>query len=125
MQPVLLTFSLDEAKAAKIRMLCMMLKIRFRPVNEEEAALPIGLLAGVKAPLQPQGPADPVQDEMLVMAHFDENLFNRFLDGLRAALPPIPLKAVLTPTNASWTGAELVEELKREREAIRQKLQKK
>jgi len=123
MQPVLLAYNLTGEKANKVRFICMMLKVRFRPVNAEEAPLAVGALAGVKELPEPEGAAEPVTDEMLVMAHFGDQLFDRFLNSLRAGgIPPIPLKAILTPTNARWTSAALYEELKREREAVRQQL---
>ena len=126
MGPVLLAYNLTDEKLNKIRFICMMLKIRFHPVAAEEANQSVGALAGVKDLPAPEGEQAPVTDEMLVMAHFDEQLFNRFLDSLRAGrIPPIPLKAILTPTNARWTSAALCAELKREREAVRQQLQNK
>jgi len=126
MQPVLLAYNITGEKLNKIRFICMMLKVRLRPVTAEDAHLSVGALAGVKDGPAPEGSTEPVSDEMLVMAHFNEQTFERFLNSLRAGgIPPIPLKAILTPTNAGWTGAALCEELKREREAVRQQLQKK
>ena len=49
---------------------------------------------------------------MLVFVDFSNGLLDRFLTALRRAkVPPIPLKAVLTPTNARWTSGKLREEL--------------
>ena len=126
MQPVLLSYNLTGEKANKVRFICMMLKVRFKEVAADAAELAVGDLAGVKDLGAPEGAQEPVTDEMLVMCHFNEQLFDRFLNSLRAGgIPPIPLKAVLTPTNAKWTSFALCEELKREREEVRKQLQKK
>ncbi len=39
----------------------------------------------------------------------------------RAKLPPIPLKAVLTPTNRDWTSQQLWQELRREHQAMQER----
>ena len=58
-------------------------------------------------------------DEMLVMAYFPQGMMNVFLQGLRrAGVAPVALKAVLTPTNAAWSSAQLHEELSREHAAM-------
>lgn len=55
------------------------------------------------------------------------NLSDSQLDGALAALRglPVPLKAVMTPTNRSWSLLTLYRELCREREAIRQRQERK
>jgi predicted transcriptional regulator len=56
---------------------------------------------------------------MLVFCGMGQALLNQVLEIIRISkLPPIPLKAVLTDTNRSWTTAQLYEELLKERETI-------
>ena len=46
-------------------------------------------------------------------------MLNAFLHGFRAdKIPPVSLKAILTPTNAGWNALQLHDELVKEREAI-------
>ena len=55
------------------------------------------------------------------MALFPAGMAQQFLLALkRAKLPPVALKAVLTPTNSRWNPSQLYQELCREREALRQ-----
>lgn len=122
MQPMLLCYHLEGEKLSKIRFVCMMLKIRFRAVAPQEEDWPVGRLAGMEIKeAAPLAEAAPWRDEMLVLCGFDDGLLNRFLNSLRGGkIPPVSLKAVLTPTNAAWSGGALCRELKREREAIQQ-----
>lgn len=54
-------------------------------------------------------------DEMLVMSGFSQDMLQDFLSFFREKqLRRVALKAMLTPTNASWSGAELVRHLKQE-----------
>ena len=55
-----------------------------------------------------------------MLAGLEERELHGFLDDLRSSGVEIPLKAVVTGPNQSWTFARLMEELGREREAIRQ-----
>ena len=57
-------------------------------------------------------------DQMLVMAHFPQSVFSRFLQELRAARLVFPLKCVLTESNRGWNSLELHEQLCEERDAI-------
>lgn len=57
----------------------------------------------------------PLREEMLVM-DLPGVLLDFFLQGMRQAGVDVPLKAVLTPTNVSWTAAALQQELQRERQ---------
>ena len=55
------------------------------------------------------------REEMLVMAGFTQAQLNAFLAFFQENnVKRVSLKAMLTPTNAFWSGAELVEHLKQE-----------
>ena len=56
--------------------------------------------------------------EMLVMCGLNRAQFNRLLDDMRRMRAAVPLKAVLTDTNAQWTADRLFAELSAERDAI-------
>ena len=57
--------------------------------------------------------------EILVFVAFSEEKLDLFLRAYRqAGIAPIPLKAVLTPHNCSWSVYELTQELMREHIAM-------
>jgi len=114
MQPVLLGIGLEKGKEMRLSMIAMSLGIRFRPVLESEYGLPLGELAGDPVPAGKQQNL-PVDGEMIVMAHMTEQQTDALLHAIRTGgMPPIPLKAVLTPTNRSWSCGRLYQELKKE-----------
>ena len=118
--PLLLMYNLDNDKGTRRRLLCMKLHIRFRSVTPSEYGQPVGALAGF-CPSEPDAPAPAFDDEMLVMVNFDGGLLNRFLQQIRAAhIPPVALKAMLTPTNLTWSSARLHDEIRSEHEAMQQ-----
>ena len=61
-------------------------------------------------------PGGAVEEEMLVMFAFRENMLGDFLQFFRDhGLPSVGLKAMATPTNLQWTSLRLYEELRKER----------
>lgn len=116
--PLVLLYNLDSPKGAKIRRMCLPLGLRARLVQPEEYGLPLGELAGGAVPETPWT-GEQFADEMLLLVNCTGPLLDRFLQGFRRnKIPPVALKAVLTPTNRSWDSAALHSELLREREAI-------
>ena len=84
-----------------------------------------GTAAGFIAPASgqntPNGPAPTAplpQGPALVLCGLPEAEREALLAGLRAAGAAIPLKAIVTPTNQSWTFAALLAELAREHAAL-------
>ena len=60
------------------------------------------------------------QEEMMVMNHFSEKQMDNFLAFFRENnLPPVRLKAVLTPVTQHWDSLKLYEELSKEHAAMR------
>lgn len=116
--PLVLLYNLDSPKGAKIRRMCLPLGLRARLVQPEEYGLPLGDLADGAVPETPWT-GEQFADEMLLLVNCTGPLLDRFLQGFRRnKIPPVALKAVLTPTNRSWDSAALHSELLREREAI-------
>lgn len=57
----------------------------------------------------------PLERQVMVMYGLSSQRLNLFLQNLKkAGVPRIPLKAIVTPHNVSWTFRELYEELERE-----------
>ena len=119
-QPLLLVYHLPAQKLTRLRVIAIRLNIRIHPVEPEAYLQPIGALCGVSEPFDALYDGADFPDEMLVMAHFPQSLVSGFLQAYRAAkLPPVPLKAVLTETNAGWNSLELHEQLLAEHEAMK------
>lgn len=120
MRPTILTFNLTDARLSKLRFLCMKLGLMVKPVPAEDCCQPISALCGLSAPAD-AAPAEAFSEEMLVFCHMDNAAVNRFLQTAKQMrFAPVALKAILTPTNAAWTPAQLCAELKDERAAVMQ-----
>lgn len=118
-QPVLLCYNLSGEKMQKIRLAAMRLKIRVRPVEEDEYAQTVAALCGLEEKTDAAYVGTGFEDEMLVMANFPAGMMNAFL-GLfrRMGIAPVALKAMLTPTNAAWNSEKLHAEIAGEHQAM-------
>ena len=111
MRPTILTFNLSETRLSKLRFLCMKLGLAVKPIPAEDCCQPIGALCGLSAPVE-AAPAEYFAEEMLIFCHMDNAQVNRFLQTAKQMrFAPVALKAILTPTNAEWTPAQLCQEL--------------
>lgn len=119
MIPVLYLYNLDNPKGAKIRRMCLPLRVRTQMVPPQAHTLTLEELTGGAEP--PADGAPGFSDELLLMVGFTSALMDALFQGFRRAkIPPVALKAVLTPTNRSWTSVQLCQELRREHEAVQQ-----
>lgn len=118
-QPVLICYNLSGEKMQKIRLAAMRLKIRVRPVEEDEYAQTVAALCGLEEKTDAAYVGAGFEDEMLVMANFPAGMMNAFL-GLfrRMGIAPVALKAMLTPTNAAWDSEKLHAEIAGEHQAM-------
>ncbi len=110
----------ERARKVKSALLCM--KVRAKVVPPEAFRQPVGALAGLLQPAE-SVPAEPggFDEEMLVLCRFSNKRIDELLTRLRkAGVGHIPYKAVLTATNAGWSGVQLYEELQREHQAMQQ-----
>ena len=120
MRPTILTFNLSDARLSKLRFLCMKLGLAVKPVPAEDCCQPISALCGLSGRAD-AAPVEAFSEEMLVFCHMDNSAVNRFLQTAKQMrFAPVALKAILTPTNAAWTPAQLCAELKDERAAVMQ-----
>lgn len=112
----------DPNKKAGLENLCKKLGINIRIVKDDDADKTlISIISGGKYELngfsKPQvnpGAAKKLP-EFMIFQEFEEDALQEFLQNYRATgLERIPLKAVVTPYNISWTLYDLVEHLKEE-----------
>ena len=119
-----LLYNCSGPEFSKLRQIFAMLRLRMRAVNPDQYHLTLAELAEGKG--ETGEPQEPIQEAMLVFCGLGDAFPNQVLQVIRVAkLPPIPLKAVLTPTNREWNTLQLREELLREREAIAAQQQEK
>lgn len=68
----------------------------------------------------PEGPFAGPPESLLLLEDVEETTLRAVLVALREKDVQVNYKAVVTPHNRRWTVLELLEELKRERQAIRE-----
>ena len=112
-----LMYNCNGEQWAKLRQIFLMLRVRIRPVEADQYGLTLEDLLGrseEKAPVE-----EAFSDPMLVFCNISNGKLDQLLTAMgRAGLPRIALKAMLTPTNRSWTSQQLWTELRREHEAM-------
>ena len=120
-----LMYNCDGEQWSKLRQIFLMLRVRIRPVEADQYGLTLEDLLGrseEKATVE-----EEFSDPMLVFCNLPHEKLDHLLTAMgRAGLPRIALKAMLTPTNRTWTSQQLWTELRREHEAMQaQRRQKK
>ena len=120
-----LMYNCNVEQWSKLRQIFLMLRVRIRPVEADQYGLTLEDLLGrseEKAPVE-----EEFSDPMLVFCNLPHEKLDHLLTAMgRAGLPRIALKAMLTPTNRTWTSQQLWTELRREHEAMQaQRHQKK
>lgn len=120
-QARILLFNMNNDRQRSIERLCRSLSIKTSYIRSTSYHDTLGYLTGIQGfPKKPVSPsASPatseLESEMLVFSGMDSDATDAFLAAFKnAGLPPIALKAVLTPTNVFWTPIKLYEELCKE-----------
>lgn len=115
-----LLYNCSGPQWSKLRQVFVMQKLRMKAVEPGQYGLPLAqVLAGSG---ESAGVEEEFSDPMLVFCSLTGPQLDRLLGAMkRAKLPPIPLKAVLTPTNRDWTSQQLWQELRREHQAMQER----
>ena len=117
MRATLLTVNLPPQKETSLRVLAVRLGLQVKSVPAQQAGHTLTqLLFGLTDPSIPATP--DFTGELLLMAGLTGKTMDLLLQGLRRQRANIPLKAVLTETNTSWSLVQLHQELCRERDAF-------
>lgn len=119
MKEVMLYFGAESA-LPPIRRAMSVRKVALRVVPPQEYAQPLAALAGAKdcARTQDVCTAAAFEEPMLLFCGFSAARLDLALNGLRREGLSVPLKAVLTASNRSWTPLALHDELVREHAAL-------
>ena len=113
MQKIILAYNFTPERLQALKLICMMLRTQLR----EELLQPVGYLAGLSevAPVSEAYSGDEGQEEMLLMCGFSRQDLDRLLAAVKKGkLRQVALKAMLTPTNCTWSGLQLLQELSQE-----------
>lgn len=121
-KPAILLFRVSPDKTKKIEAVCRSMKIRTIKINRASYAQQLGYLAGItgfnRQSIGYTGAEFP--SEMLVFSGMDSETVDTFLAKYKeASIPPIGLKAILTPHNIFWTAEQLYKELVKEHLSFR------
>lgn len=119
---VVLLYNFQGEKLKTIKMVCMMMQIKFREVVKEEYNQPLGALLGLPdiEALADSHQGEELSEEMILLYGFDGSKLQNFLTALqRGGVGRIDLKAMLTENNKTWSGLALYDELCQEREAFK------
>ena len=117
MKPTVLSFNLSGDAQQKLRLACMRLKVFYRPADSRLQHTALRAILSGEAPVPHEASEAPFSDAMVVFANLPQASLNTLLSLWRQmGIPPVPLKAVLTDTNADWTPVQLRDELKKEAE---------
>lgn len=117
MQKIILAYNFTPERLQALKLICMMLRTQLRAVAREELLQPVGYLAGVPevAPVGEAYSGDEGQEEMLLMCGFSRQDLDSLLAAIKKGkLRQVALKAMLTPTNCTWNGLQLLQELSQE-----------
>lgn len=117
----LLLYGLTPEQTNKMEMLAQSLFMEACPLEEESLDRQVGALAGFpgfdRDWRAKERPALP-QEACMVMAGLSSKELDGLLAGMKREGIIIPLKAVVTAANQSWSLARLMAELDKERAAL-------
>ncbi|MBQ9198484.1 MAG: DUF3783 domain-containing protein [Clostridia bacterium] len=117
MNPLMLCIHMSSERALRLSFAAMSLGVRVKMVEPDQEGQTLAALCGLE-PLSAKPVKAQAGEEMLVFAFLEDDLLECLLPALRNGMPPVRLKAVLTPDNRSWNCAQLYRELKGEAEAL-------
>lgn len=117
MKETVLLYNIEKSEAGKA-MISILKKMNIDViiVKTKDLLNPIGYILGLDDYERSKEPIKVVpQDEMMVLAHFDEKQIDILLEIFKKAnIPFIPLKAMVTETNVSWPFIQLLNNVKEE-----------
>ena len=114
-----LLYNCSGPQWAKLRQVLAVNKLHFRAVERAQYGLTLSKV--LSGDTEEAGVEEEFSEPMLVFCGLTGAQLDRLLTAMRRAkLPPVPLKAVLTADNRTWTSQRLWQELRAEHEAMTQ-----
>ena len=118
----ILIYNLGADRELKLKMLCRKMNISARSVEKSEYGRTLGSLLGITQDAAVHEGED-FDGEMLYISGLTGGMLHLFLDQLKRKKLIIPLKAIQTDVNLTFTSYELYRELSAERAAIAKGMQ--
>ena len=94
---------------------------KVKKVTREDYNQPLGVLAGLKdmEPAEGVFEGEELPDTMFIFCFLSDSRLNQALAALRkCGAGPFPYKAILTPTNSTWTAPDCFSEIRLEHETL-------
>ena len=118
--PVLLSCNIGGERLDAVNITASRMGLTVKELTADEFGIVIGFLAGLDGFTdEKQDAQGSFDEEMLIMCGLSGGEMNALLNALRRENVNIPLKAVLTETNAKWSPARLYKELSAERDMFK------
>lgn len=117
-----LLFHIESSKAKQIEAICRSLKIQTHKIKPSSYSQKLGYLAGIsgfnRENVTYTGSDFPT--EMMIFSGMDSDMVDIFLTKYKeASIPPIGLKAIVTPHNIFWSATDLYKELFKEHQSLK------
>ena len=111
--------SASQPEGDRVQVILREAEIPLKEIHPQEAGMSVGALAGLDAPETCPPMVAPSHQSAMVFCGFSEQRLREALALLReSGIGSSVLKVVLTPGNRDWRFCDLLEELKKEREAF-------
>lgn len=122
-------FGVTKPHLQSLDLICRRSNLLLKEVQYRDYESTIGEITGImpvaaNREIKENPAIPPFQDEMLLFSFLTDNQLNSVLEGLRKERINIPLKAMLTPNNMSWTPVFLREQLLEEVAAMKKAMEK-
>lgn len=112
---LVLSYGLTDEQSKTLDDITAKLNAKHKPVPYENANEKIGWLCEFKGFEKADKPCEnPPPEQCLVFSGVDRKTIQPLLSELKSSGLIIPLKAMVTATNQSWTLTALIDELKKE-----------
>lgn len=112
-----LLYNIEKRKAIEIKNLCRKMNISYSDVDESDYGYKLDYLLDIDDN-SAKTEGESFNEEMLLLADFNNGMLDLFLSLLRKKKCTVALKAVLTDTNRKFTSYELYNEISMEHEAM-------
>lgn len=119
MKKTVLLYNFDENELPALKRAIMPLRFGIKVIVGEDVYLPVGYLAGITDNHDKREYTGEIAGKLVVMGGFANSDIDKLILAMRkAGFGREILKAVITPTNAQWCGAELYREVNKEHKML-------
>lgn len=116
---IILSYGLNDLQIKKLDDITSKTDVKHKIVGACDAGQKIGFLCGLKGFERIESSEGAASDEQcLVFSGIQRKSIDSLLKELRDKEISVPLKAMVTPSNRSWSLTQLIAELKREHETL-------